>query len=447
VRAALAALGDRYTFVAALFLGGGEKLRAGDAEDYGVPVRAAAAPPGTPDARGAGEAPGGALGAQLAALLAETGAAVVVDLSDEPVLGYRERFALISVALAGGARYEGADFDFRPQTFTRLASKPALAVIGTGKRVGKTAVSGFAARRLAQVYGPDGVLVVAMGRGGPPQPEVVHGGAGLTAAELLAASRAGHHAASDCYEDAALAGVTTIGCRRCGGGMAGGAFDSNIADALPLVEQSAAALAIFEGSGAVIPPVAAQGRLCVSAANQPVDYVAGYLGAYRLLLSDLLVLTMCEPPFADPLRVAELRAAAQAVKPSLEVVETVFRPRPAEPIRGRRVAYFTTAAPEALAPLVHHLEQECGAEVVIASGDLASRPALAAAVARAEAAADVFLTEIKAAAIDVVAEAADRTGKQLVFCDNEPVACEGSDLGTRIVALAAYCGERFARGE
>ena len=436
VRAALAALGDRYAFVAALFVGGGEKLRDGASQDYGVPVRSAA--PGTPSE---------ALGALLVALLAETGAEVVVDLSDEPVLGYRERFALISVALVGGARYEGADFDFRPQAFTRLASKPALAVIGTGKRVGKTAVSGFAARRLARVYGADGVLVVAMGRGGPPQPEVVRGAAGLSAAALLAASHAGRHAASDCYEDAALAGVTTIGCRRCGGGMAGAAFDSNVGDALPLVEQSSAVLAIFEGSGAVIPPVAAQGTLCVSAANQRLDYVTGYLGAYRLLLSDLLVLTMCEPPFADRRRVAELRADAQAVKPSLEVVETVFRPRPAEPVRGRRVAYFTTAAPEALAPLVGHLEQECGAEVVVASGDLACRPALAAAVARAEVAADVFLTEIKAAAIDVVAEAADRAGKALVFCDNEPVAVDGSELGARIVALAARCVERFARGE
>jgi predicted GTPase len=59
----------------------------------------------------------------------------------------------------------------------------------------------------------------------------------------------------------------------------------------------------------------------------------------------------------------------------------------------------------------------------------------------------VFLTEIKAAAIDVVAEAADRAGKALVFCDNEPVAVDGSDLGEHVVALAARCAERFAKGE
>jgi hypothetical protein len=72
-----------------------------------------------------------------------TGARVVVDVSDEPVLGYQERFQLISVALSWGARYVGADFEFSPQPLARLSSKPSLAIIGTGKRVGKTAVSGI----------------------------------------------------------------------------------------------------------------------------------------------------------------------------------------------------------------------------------------------------------------------------------------------------------------
>ena len=47
----------------------------------------------------------------------------------------------------------------------------------------------------------------------------------LRPADLLAVSRRGLHAASDYFEDAVLAGVMTIGCRRCGGGMAGAAFD------------------------------------------------------------------------------------------------------------------------------------------------------------------------------------------------------------------------------
>ena len=332
----------------------------------------------------------------------------------------------------------------RPQAFARLAATPSLAVIGTGKRVGKTAVSGWLARRLDAARRTDGgVVVLAMGRGGPPEPELIRGGDGLGPAELLAASRAGRHAASDCYEDAVLAGVTAVGCRRCGGGLAGMPFDDNVREALPLLDGRGAALAVIEGSGAVVPPVAADATLCVAGAGQPADYVAGYLGTYRLLLSDALVLTQCEPPFASPGEVAAMAAAARAVKPGLEVVRTVFRPRPAQPVRGRRVAFFTTA-PEAAAPqLAASLADDHGAEVVLVSCDLADRRRLPEAVARAAAEADVFLTEIKAAAVDVVAEGAAAAGRELVFCDNEPVALEG-DLAATVDRLAELAAERFA---
>jgi len=283
-----------------------------------------------------------------------------------------------------------------------------------------------------------------MGRGGPPEPELVHGGQGLDAAQLLQASRRGRHAASDCYEDAALAGVTTVGCRRCGGGLAGAPFDDNVREALPLVERSGAALAVVEGSGAVVPPVACDATLCVAGAAQPVDYVAGLLGTYRLLLSDALVLTACEPPFAGPDQVRRLVEAVRAVKPGIDVVTTVFRPRPVQPVRGRRVAFFTTAPREALPALVRVLGEQHGAEVVVAAADLADRSRLGAEVSRASREADVFLTEIKAAAVDVVAEAADAAGKELVFCDNEPVTLQG-DLGETVDRVAALATKRKGR--
>ena len=56
--------------------------------------------------------------------------------------------ALICAALAEGARYVAADTELVPQRFARLEGMPALGVIGTGKRVGKTAVSAWLARRL-----------------------------------------------------------------------------------------------------------------------------------------------------------------------------------------------------------------------------------------------------------------------------------------------------------
>jgi cyclic 2,3-diphosphoglycerate synthase len=446
VAAAVARLRETYDVRAGVFAGGREKLR-GDAEggDERAGLAALAEQTGIPrldavEPRGA--EPHDVLDGVRAALRAAR-ADVLVDLSDEPVVGYRERFLLMSAALAEGVAYVAADTEVRPQRFAWLERTPALAVIGTGKRVGKTAVSGWLARRLDAARRADGgVVVLAMGRGGPPEPEIIHGG-DLGPEDLLAASRAGRHAASDCYEDAVLAGVTAIGCRRCGGGLAGAPFDDNVREAAPLLDGRGAALAVIEGSGAVVPPIAGDATLCVAGAGQPADYVAGYLGTYRLLLSDVLVLTQCEPPFAGPDEVAALIAAARAVKPELEVVPTVFRPRPASPVRGRRVAFFTTA-PEGAAPrLAAALAEEHGAEVVLVSCDLADRRRLPGAVARAAAEAEVFLTEIKAAAVDVVAEGAAAAGRELVFCDNEPVALEG-DLARAVDRVAALAAERFA---
>ena len=191
VRDALRAL--PYDWVGAILVGGTEKLR-GDA-DYGVPLVDGFA-----------------------------GAEVVVDLSDEPVLGPgasgcagpRERSPQ-------GLPYVGADFRFDPPPLEPF-ELPSIAVIGTGKRVGKTAVTTHLARLLAR---DRSVVVVAMGRGGPPEPEVVETAPSLD--ELVERSRAGRHAASDHLEIAALAGVPTIGCRRAGGGLAGAVFVSNVA--------------------------------------------------------------------------------------------------------------------------------------------------------------------------------------------------------------------------
>ncbi len=96
---------------------------------------------------------------------------------------------------------------------------------GTGKRVGKTAVSGFIARTLKGIANPP--VIVTMGRGGPERPEVIEGGDKLeiTPEFLLRLADQGRHAASDHFEDALTARVTTVGCRRCGGGgMAGFSF-------------------------------------------------------------------------------------------------------------------------------------------------------------------------------------------------------------------------------
>ena len=143
--------------------------------------------------------------------IAEWRPEVVLDLSDEPVLGYRERMELASVSLVLGVSYEGADFRFDPPLAEPAPlGVPVLAVYGTGKRTGKTAIAGEVARRAARRdLAP---IVIAMGRGGPPAPQVAEAGS-VTLDSLIALVQAGEHAASDYLEDALTTGVTTIGAR------------------------------------------------------------------------------------------------------------------------------------------------------------------------------------------------------------------------------------------
>jgi cyclic 2,3-diphosphoglycerate synthetase len=409
VRAAFAEL--PYDVVGAVLLGGHEKLRG--AIDYGVPLYEA-----------------------LADGLDEARPDEVVDLSDEPVVDSRRRFRLASEVLAAGIPYVGADFRFEPIAFSPFG-RPSLAIIGSGKRVGKTAVAGHTARLLA---GTRKVVVVAMGRGGPAEPVLVENPPGLD--ELLALSRTGEHAASDYLEDAALARVVTIGCRRCGGGFGGQPFTSNVEAGAQLAATIAPDLVVFEGSGATIPPVAVDRRVFVAGAHQDPEDVAGFLGAYRLRLSHLVVLTMCEEPLASKHEVDALRAAILAVVPRAPIVATVLRPRPVEPVAGRRIAYFSTAPESIHDRLGSHLAEEYGAEVVHISGNLARREMLRAELASADvSSADLYLVEIKAAAIDVVAEHAAERGVGVVFADNAVLpAAQGAGIDEELLALADSVG-------
>ena len=403
IRVAFAGL--EHDVVGAVLLGGTEKLRGG--EDYGVPVFET-------------------LEEAFEAVAPE----IVVDLSDEPVADPPRRFRLASRALARGVSYVGADFRFDPVRFEPF-ELPALAVIGTGKRVGKTAVTGHIARLLSR---DREVVVVAMGRGGPREPVVVDREPEV--AELLELSRAGGHAASDYLEGAAFASVVTVGCRRAGGGLAGAPFYSNLPAAAELAASLAPDLVVFEGSGAAIPPVKSGKRILVVGAAQDPATVIGYLGAYRVLLSDLVVLTGCEEPLAEQDEVEKLRRAIAEVSSDAPVIETIFRPRPVADVSGRRVAYFSTAPAGAHARLREHLRREHGAEIVHISGNLSRRPELRADLASLEArSAELYLVELKAAAIDVVAETAAERGVPVVLCDNEVRTVDGENLDERVLDL------------
>ena len=374
VRELLARLEAERGVAGVVFCGGEEKLPTGPlAEVYGRPVE---------------DDPEAALGRLAGA------ADAVLDLADEPVLPPHEKLRLAAHALHHGLAYEAPGLRLAPPRYEPLdAEIPSLAVIATGKRTGKTALAGH----LARLLGEHDPLIVCMGRGGPAEPRLVEAAPSLD--ELIAIAEAGAHAASDYLEDAVLAGVPTVGCRRVGGGLAGAPAESNVPAGAALAASLRPGAIVFEGSGSCIPPVEVDRTVCIVGPGAPEP-----LAEYRLLRADLIL----------------AHRGAEAPPGALRFE---LRPEPAEPLPAEaKVALFTTRA-----PACH------GVDALVASANLARRAALSADLDRAVAAGcEVWLTELKAAAIDTVAVRARAEGARLVFVRNRPL---GDGLDAALVNL------------
>ncbi len=424
VRDALGALSLECEVVAAAFVGGTEKVDPASGDAYGVPVvRAATAADALREA------------------LMRFSPHAVVDLSDEPILSSVDRFRLASIALDAGVEYRGADFRFTPPMTAQTLRTPTLAIIGTGKRVGKTAFSAYVARHL-KTTGRN-VVILAMGRGGPANPELIRGDeVSLTTEDLLALAARGVHASSDNYEDAVMSRVATVGCRRCGGGMAGETFFSNVAEGAALADGLRKDLVMLEGSGAAIPPVSADATILVIGASQGAGYVRDYFGPFRIARADAVVIAGVGEASSSAEDVDAIRAAIHDLRPDIPVIAVTFRPVPIEPVSGKRVFFATTAPASVLPALVQHLERAYDCTVVAASANLSNRSLLREDLARAVGTFDVLLTELKAAAIDVVAAAGADVGVPTVLCDNAPVAVDGEDVDLIIDGTVALALER-----
>jgi cyclic 2,3-diphosphoglycerate synthase len=410
--------------VLALLVGGIEKLGADRNLDLGpVPVMHAEADPRR----------------ALADAIREHAPEAVLDLSDEPVLGYEQRMELIAVALSMGVTYLGSDFRFDPPLVEAPLPVATLGIIGMGKRVAKTAISGHAAR-LAVAAGLRPV-VVAMGRGGPPAP-VEAGPEDVTIEALLARAERGEHAASDYLEDALTSGVRTIGARRCGGGLAGRPYVTNLAEAALQAAGSGADLVILEGSGASVPTVPWDAGVLVAPASIPPEHLGGYLGPLRILLSDLLVFIIGGGSSAEPDYLSSLYPLVRRLQPDIRVAIAELQPVALADVRGKDAFFATTAHRELAGHLADLLERTSGCRVVKVSPHLSNRAALEADLAEAPSF-DVLLTELKAAAIDVAARRALERGAEVVFVDNRPRTAGGEgevdELLTETVLLA---GER-----
>jgi cyclic 2,3-diphosphoglycerate synthase len=205
--------------------------------------------------------------------------------------------------------------------------------------------------------------------------------------------------------------VPTIGCRRCGGGLAGAAFVSNLDAGARLAVERGAELVVFDGSGAVIPPVATGRRILVA------HELESGLNPYRALISDLVLTTAEE-------------VALQAEALGRRALRFDLQLRPVEPLAGRRTALFTTGPAR-----FEHVE-----EVVFASRNLADRAALRRDLESVDA--DVFLVELKAAAIDVVAEVAVERGAEVVLAAYDVEAPGLDEALLELAGLAVGARER-----
>ena len=211
-----------------------------------------------------------------------------------------------------------------------------------------------------------------------------------------------------------LAGVDAVGCRRIGGGLAGEPWASNVAEGGALAAGQDAGALVFEGSGSCIPPVVVDRTVCIVGDS---GAALSELGPYRLMRADLALLM---PGADDAASAAEIETLTRGT-----VGRCQLRPEPAEPVPpDARVALFTTNA------------ASCeGVEPLVVSTNLARRSLLDADLDRARAeGCDVYLTELKAAAIDTVATHAQRDGARVIFVRNRPVGLD-FDLDAELVRL------------
>jgi cyclic 2,3-diphosphoglycerate synthetase len=167
----------------------------------------------------------------------------------------------------------------------------------------------------------------------------------------------------------------------------------------------------------------------VTSARRPAASLTAGLGPVRVLRADLVLITMAEDGVDDT------REAIEAVSPNVPSIAVTLRPRPLEALGEAPVAFFTTTPSPRAETLAAHLPGRI--EAVVAS--LSDREALAQALDRADIRrSETYLVEIKAAAVDVVCEAAAERGARVVFCDNVPEPAPGEpDLDAAVLELAA----------
>ena len=402
----------------------GASRRSGrEAPDLGVPVRRAG------DDRVA-----------LAEAIDEWAPRGVLDLSDEPVVGYRERMELAAVALARGVRTSGrTSGSTRPST-ARRSPRPTLAVIGTGKRTGQD--------RDRRGGRPDRGRPRARSRGrgdGSGRTRRAAGGRGRDRAPR--ASRSSWCGAASTRPPTTWRMALTTGVTTSAPGGPGGAGRPPDGDERPRGGRAGRRARgrgrdRRRGAGRPSPSMPWDaGILVVPAACRPSTWAATS-GPLRLLLSDLVVVTMAAGPAGlenlPHLRshVERLHADAAAHRDRLRATATwrTCRVRGcSSPPRPRR---RSPPGRSTLLQAAHRMPRWWGG-----AHRLADRAGLAEDLER-PGGYDVFLTELKAAAVDIGERAGPRRGGGGRVHGQPAVAVDVTDLDTALGEVLDLARER-----
>jgi cyclic 2,3-diphosphoglycerate synthetase len=398
-----------YEPIAAIFLGGFEKTAV--PPRLGIPMHE-----GDPIA-------------MLPGLIASMGVETVLDLSDEPVLDPRTRLRLAAITVVNGAGYSGGGIEIDPLRRPNLTELPSIAVIGTGKRVGKTAASIEIVRHLGA--GGTTVCIVSMGRGGPPHPVVIDSGSAGEPLSLMARlSGDGLHATSDFVEDALFSGAATVGTWRLGAGPTGTTVLDNFAEGVAAAESLDPDLIVFEGSGSAVPPARADLTVLMVPAGADRELLFGYFGMVQLALADVIIVVGLDPGTLPQ----ELRMEA----PHAAVLTATYRPEPSESVTGRDVVLVTTAPPTATADLAAALRDQ-GAHRVDVVHTLADRRRLEDDLDGMVEPGTLVLVEVKAAAAAIVLPMAAGCGADVGLVHNRLIVPDGALAG----AVDAWLGGRL----
>ena len=133
------------------------------------------------------------------------------------------------------------------------------------------------------------------------------------------------------------------------------------------------------------------------------------------------------------------------VNPDAAVISTVFRPKPLGDIAGKKVLFATTAPEGVKDKLVDYLERNYDCKIIGTTAHLSNRPLLRQDMEKYMDKAEVMLTELKAAAVDVATKDAIAAGLEVVYCDNIPVTINESypDLAESVLNLVDSAIENF----